>query len=233
MPSKRNKKIVRVQKSVQTVEVANVAVTACVKKLNAVAEEGLKGWLKIGQIIADFIVELKSNPEFKGDAYRVLARHPSSLHKSSMLRQYHAAWATYNKYSGDKDKYPNLCLTHYCLLLPASINLGDRERLLQKASDEDLSISELKQEIAKLRSPKKVQKRTWDGECKRTASLAGRLFSYLSSLHEMKFKMDPQPELSKDLAESLTVLRKFLADHFVQDSNRLESASGNDEAVNV
>ena len=229
---KQNRKFAQFKKSAAGVKVENKSVAECVQKLNAVAEEGLKGWLEMGRIVAEFVAAMKSDPTFGGDAYRALARHDSCVHKASQLRNYHAAYLTYNKFSGEQ--YPNLTVTHYIALLTGSINLGERERLLQKANDETLSIKQLKEEIAKLRLPKKVQHRTWDGQCKQTASLSARLLNFLSSLHDMRSKMESQPELPENLTVSLATLGKYMADHFGHHSNQLESApGGSNEAVHA
>jgi hypothetical protein len=116
--------------------------TEYVNRLNEGAQYKLNGWLKQGEIIAEYIGKLLPQPKTMDEAYKKLASHPSSVHKVAQLRNFYECRELFLEFGGD---CPNLRMTFYIAVMSKKLTFHKRKELLERAKNEDLTVAQIKE----------------------------------------------------------------------------------------
>ena len=116
------------------------------KAITAINTEVGSSWVRRGQLVDEYVESLKV-AGCKSDPYKLLAEHRDALKRQpNMLRYYHDAYKLWRKLGGEKGA-PKLSMTHFIKVLPQNIAWPKKARLLEMATEQGWSVSELEEKI--------------------------------------------------------------------------------------
>jgi len=120
------------------------AIDEAVGQINAAATEGMLAWVKIGEAVNRYVEQVSpGGRKAKHDPYMMLEKHPQSIHQAGQLRNYEACYLLFIEFGGEKSA-PKLPMTHFVQVLGRRLTKTVKQGLLNKALEQNLSVSELK-----------------------------------------------------------------------------------------
>jgi len=121
---------------------------SAVAKINNEANKTVNSWLQIGKIISEYI---EATDKSTGDAFKRLANDPECHLGASSCRSYYSAYELRLEI-GKTDIPPEATYTAFSLVATVGgLNYGNRKHLLVEAEKHGWKISQLKEEIKRLR----------------------------------------------------------------------------------